>query len=409
MKFGNSRHTRPSKQLGGNYSTGAGYRQVGDVIEILDSDEDITNIDDEVAEDYVRNVVSGQGYEADVEVDEEDVRLEGVVDKMIGEMGLKIEGVGGGGGRMGVVEEVKRDPKLEGHVERVMREANERFERRGGRVGFVEVDEEVIGLGGSLGVIDVDNWDSSGIGMADKGLDEMVKNGTTYVKKLGKAGRVRLFSVVEDIIQFSHEVGGRSCQELDFVKVTHMMKQLISVITKLGNFEIRMTRKEQPKRFIVSSTMQSKPIDYYEAQKILKEMLHDYHDIRRLVVYPGSKKGKTHMATAQRHSSKDKEIEVALVERSWPVVPQTRLTLDMVWKGIAARDNGSDKKSKKSKKKAGKDGVLVHEPISEDNKGHALMRKMGWKQGEGLGKGNQGRTEPLAIQLRSGRQGLGRK
>ena len=38
--------------------------------------------------------------------------------------------------------------------------------------------------------------------------------------------------------------------------------------------------------------------------------------------------------------------------------------------------------------------------------GHRMMLKMGWKEGEGLGKGNQGITTPLWLDPRSARAGL---
>lgn len=36
----------------------------------------------------------------------------------------------------------------------------------------------------------------------------------------------------------------------------------------------------------------------------------------------------------------------------------------------------------------------------------ALLQKMGWKQGEGLGKNNEGSTEPLALDFKTDRKGL---
>ena len=37
--------------------------------------------------------------------------------------------------------------------------------------------------------------------------------------------------------------------------------------------------------------------------------------------------------------------------------------------------------------------------------GMALMQKMGWKQGEGLGANNQGVLEPLALDVKTDRKG----
>lgn len=46
--------------------------------------------------------------------------------------------------------------------------------------------------------------------------------------------------------------------------------------------------------------------------------------------------------------------------------------------------------------------------LSSDNKGFRLMAKMGYKSGEGLGKNNTGRVEPVPINLKPSRTGLGR-
>ncbi|XP_005096261.1 RNA-binding protein 5 [Aplysia californica] len=45
--------------------------------------------------------------------------------------------------------------------------------------------------------------------------------------------------------------------------------------------------------------------------------------------------------------------------------------------------------------------------ISGDNIGNKLLQKMGWSQGQGLGKANQGRTDPIEAQRRNQMAGLG--
>jgi len=47
--------------------------------------------------------------------------------------------------------------------------------------------------------------------------------------------------------------------------------------------------------------------------------------------------------------------------------------------------------------------------IGEDNVGNKMLQKMGWKDGLGLGKANQGRTEIIQTQARSAQSGLGTK
>eukprot|EP00039_Didymoeca_costata_P018110 m.332158 g.332158 ORF g.332158 m.332158 type:complete len:268 (-) comp16889_c0_seq1:1011-1814(-) len=48
-------------------------------------------------------------------------------------------------------------------------------------------------------------------------------------------------------------------------------------------------------------------------------------------------------------------------------------------------------------------------PISSSNKGFAMLVKMGFKVGEGLGKDGSGRQEPVPIHVKQGKQGLGKE
>jgi len=45
--------------------------------------------------------------------------------------------------------------------------------------------------------------------------------------------------------------------------------------------------------------------------------------------------------------------------------------------------------------------------IGEENVGNRMLQKMGWKDGLGLGKKNQGRTEIITAQSRTAQSGLG--
>lgn len=47
--------------------------------------------------------------------------------------------------------------------------------------------------------------------------------------------------------------------------------------------------------------------------------------------------------------------------------------------------------------------------ISEDNIGHRLLKRMGYKKGDGLGKKKSGRTKPIEINIKTGRSGIGRE
>ena len=49
----------------------------------------------------------------------------------------------------------------------------------------------------------------------------------------------------------------------------------------------------------------------------------------------------------------------------------------------------------------------VDKSISSTNKGFKMLSKLGWKEGDGLGKTEQGRVEPVKLELRAERAGLG--
>lgn len=45
--------------------------------------------------------------------------------------------------------------------------------------------------------------------------------------------------------------------------------------------------------------------------------------------------------------------------------------------------------------------------IAADNVGHALLKKMGWSEGTAIGRDRSGRSEPLELNIKAGRAGLG--
>ncbi|XP_048358846.1 angiogenic factor with G patch and FHA domains 1 isoform X3 [Sphaerodactylus townsendi] len=49
----------------------------------------------------------------------------------------------------------------------------------------------------------------------------------------------------------------------------------------------------------------------------------------------------------------------------------------------------------------------VHVEISDSNRGHKMLEKMGWKKGEGLGKSGSGMKDPITLQLHRKQAGLG--
>ena len=48
---------------------------------------------------------------------------------------------------------------------------------------------------------------------------------------------------------------------------------------------------------------------------------------------------------------------------------------------------------------------LTAAPVNTDI-GRSLMHKMGWKQGEGLGKNKEGALNPLLLEIKTDRQGI---
>ncbi|CAK9825327.1 G patch domain-containing protein 11 [Anthophora retusa] len=47
--------------------------------------------------------------------------------------------------------------------------------------------------------------------------------------------------------------------------------------------------------------------------------------------------------------------------------------------------------------------------ITSSNKGFEMLMKMGYKPGQGIGKTESGRTEPIGLEVKLGRQGLGKE
>ncbi|OAQ33157.1 hypothetical protein K457DRAFT_48387, partial [Linnemannia elongata AG-77] len=48
-----------------------------------------------------------------------------------------------------------------------------------------------------------------------------------------------------------------------------------------------------------------------------------------------------------------------------------------------------------------------HVPVAKTNKGHAMLSKMGWKAGTGLGAARQGVVEPVQLLVADKKAGLG--
>ncbi|XP_070576474.1 G patch domain-containing protein 11-like [Ptychodera flava] len=79
------------------------------------------------------------------------------------------------------------------------------------------------------------------------------------------------------------------------------------------------------------------------------------------------------------------------------------------------KENAIKEKNLKSKTKPLKVKEKEHleeglnKELSSNNKGFALLQKMGYKKGMGLGKEESGRSEPVPLEIKTGRGGLGRE
>lgn len=62
-----------------------------------------------------------------------------------------------------------------------------------------------------------------------------------------------------------------------------------------------------------------------------------------------------------------------------------------------------------SRKPANKVDNASAKPLGLDNKGAALMSKMGWREGTGLGRSNEGITDIIKLDSQVGTSGLGSK
>ncbi|KAI8320221.1 G-patch-domain-containing protein, partial [Martensiomyces pterosporus] len=69
---------------------------------------------------------------------------------------------------------------------------------------------------------------------------------------------------------------------------------------------------------------------------------------------------------------------------------------------------GKAGKSGSSSSQSGKKMVAEDAPaVGASNIGHQMLTQMGWAPGQGLGANQEGRSTPVDVMIRSGRQGLG--
>lgn len=66
------------------------------------------------------------------------------------------------------------------------------------------------------------------------------------------------------------------------------------------------------------------------------------------------------------------------------------------------------KQSKQSMEQTQRE-IGLSSALSSDNKGFAMLAKMGYKQGDAIGRSASGIVEPISVQVKSGRSGFGRE
>lgn len=84
-----------------------------------------------------------------------------------------------------------------------------------------------------------------------------------------------------------------------------------------------------------------------------------------------------------------------------------RLKLDEKKEKAEAEQKHKQKPVKQLEVERREEGLNV--AISSDNKGFSMLAKMGYKQGDAIGKSNTGIVEPIPIQIKTNRAGLGRE
>ncbi|XP_062375441.1 G patch domain-containing protein 11 [Sardina pilchardus] len=91
-----------------------------------------------------------------------------------------------------------------------------------------------------------------------------------------------------------------------------------------------------------------------------------------------------------------------------PGMPMVKRMKDAIKKEamIKEKNQQSRQKTYKEQERESRDTVL-QTSISNENKGFAMLQKMGYKAGQGLGKKGAGRVEPIPMNIKTDRGGVG--
>ncbi|XP_067092798.1 G patch domain-containing protein 11 [Osmerus mordax] len=91
-----------------------------------------------------------------------------------------------------------------------------------------------------------------------------------------------------------------------------------------------------------------------------------------------------------------------------PGIPMAKRVKEAMKKEIQHTKKNVENRQKtiKQLEQESRESVLQN-TLSNENKGFALLQKMGYKAGQGLGKQGAGRVEPIPLNIKMGREGIG--
>ncbi|XP_076142654.1 G patch domain-containing protein 11 [Alosa pseudoharengus] len=91
-----------------------------------------------------------------------------------------------------------------------------------------------------------------------------------------------------------------------------------------------------------------------------------------------------------------------------PGMPMVKRMKDAMKKEVMIKEKNQQNRQKtyKEQERESRDAVL-QTSISNENKGFAMLQKMGYKAGQGLGKKGAGRVEPIPLNIKTDRGGVG--
>ncbi|KAJ8412775.1 hypothetical protein AAFF_G00117260 [Aldrovandia affinis] len=96
------------------------------------------------------------------------------------------------------------------------------------------------------------------------------------------------------------------------------------------------------------------------------------------------------------------------LEEVRPGMPMLKRVKDSLKREALHKENNVKNRQKTYKEQEQESReALLHNTISNENRGFALLQKMGYKPGQGLGKGGAGRVEPIPLNIKTDRGGIG--